>query len=191
MSLTFARIAWTTALCSALVGCGHSIGRDAPHGTVLNPPRPAATFDLPATTGGTFDLAASKGHLVVLYFGFTHCADTCPQTLAHINAALKDARLTEARAVFVTIDPRRDTIAAERAFFAKAAVRAIGVTGTRAQLAPIWKAYGVSVQPQPTDIAHSDYIYAIDAAGRLREVLHADVPVVALAADLRALARVQ
>ncbi len=168
--------------------CGHSSSAGGAHGTLLNPSPPAKTFDLPATTGGTFDLAASRGHIVVLYFGFTHCKDTCPLTLSHIDAAIRDARLPTIRAVFVTVDPERDTLGAERAFFARAAVRAIGVTGTRAQLAPLWKAYGVSALRQKNDIAHSDYVYLIDASGRLREVLHAETPVADLTSDMRALA---
>ena len=166
--------------------CAHSAPpRSELHGTVLDPPRTAPQFTLPATHGGVFSLASAHGHLTVLYFGFTHCKDVCPQTLAHINAAIKKARLPNARSIFVTVDPERDTIAAEREFIARSAVRAIGVTGSRRTLEPIWKAYGVSAQPQKDDIAHSDYIYLIDGDGDLREILHADVPIADLAHDMR------
>jgi protein SCO1/2 len=173
--------------CALLAACARA-SSPALHGTAYVPPRPAPEFALPSTVGRTFDLAKARGHLVVLYFGFTHCADVCPQTLAHVDAAIRAAQTPAVRLVFASIDPRRDSIAAERAFFARAAVRAIGVTGTAAQLAPVWKAYGVSIAPQLHDIAHSDYLYLIDPNGSLREVLHADVPIADLTADLRALA---
>lgn len=173
--------------CALLAACARTVS-PALHGTVYNPPLPAPHFALASTSGKTFDLAAARGHIVVLYFGFTHCTDTCPQSLAHIDAAISAAHTPAVRVVFVTIDPLRDSIAAERTFLARSAVRATGVTGTSAQLAPIWKAYGVSIVPESHDIAHSDYIYLIGASGRLREVVHADVPIAGLAADLRTLA---
>ncbi|MDQ2872865.1 MAG: SCO family protein [Candidatus Eremiobacteraeota bacterium] len=176
----------TMALIPA--ACAHSSSASGTHGTLLTPAPPAKTFALPATSGRRFDLAQSRGRLVVLYFGFTHCKDTCPLTLTHIDAAIRAAHVPSVRAVFVTVDPQRDTLASERSFFTRSDVRAIGVAGTRAQLAPIWKAYGVSAQRQKHDIAHSDYIYLVDAEGRFREVLHADVSIADLASDLRALA---
>ncbi|MGZ3532198.1 MAG: SCO family protein [Vulcanimicrobiaceae bacterium] len=173
------------AIFLALVACARNVPRSELHGTVLDPPRPAAQFTLPATYGGTFSLASARGHLVVLYFGFTHCKDVCPQTLAHISEAIKKARFPSARSIFVTIDPERDTAVAEREFITRSAVRAIGVTGSREQLQPIWRAYGVAAQPQKDDIAHSDYIYLIDGDGDLREILHADVPIADLSHDMR------
>lgn len=188
MARTSGRIALGVAFSLILAACASSVPRSELHGTVLDPPRKARQFVLPATHGTRFSLASARGHLVVLYFGFTHCKDVCPQTLAHINAAIAKTRLTGVRSIFVTIDPERDTIAAEREFIARSAVRAIGVTGTRKQLEPVWKAYGVSAQPQKDDIAHSDYIYLIDGDGDLREILHADVPIADLAHDMRFLA---
>ena len=173
------------AFALTLAACAHGAPRGGLHGTVLDPPRKAPQFALPATDGGTFSLAGSRGHLTALYFGFTHCKDVCPQTLVHIDAAINEARLPTARSVFITVDPERDTLAAERAFITHSAVRAIGVTGSRRELEPIWRAYGVSAQPQKDDIAHSDYIYLIDGDGDLREILHADVPIADLAHDMR------
>jgi protein SCO1/2 len=179
------RIAVLLAIGLALAGCARKAPRSELHGTVLDPPRPAAQFTLPATHGGTFNLESARGHLVVLYFGFTHCKDVCPQTLAHVNAAIKKAHLPTANCVFITVDPERDSIAVEREFIARSAVRAIGLTGSRRQLAPVWKAYGVSAQRQRDDIAHSDYIYLIDGDGDWREILDADIPIADLAHDMR------
>lgn len=179
-------------LLGALFGLTACAGQHEPalHGTVLRPPKLAPPIALTSQTGRPFSLARARGAVVALYFGYTHCTDVCPQTLVHLGTAAARSGLAAhaVRIVFVSVDPRRDTPAALRAFFAKTGVSATGLTGTRAQLAPVWKAYGVAVEPQGAQIGHSSYIYLIDARGYLREVLDASTPIAAIADDLRAIA---
>ncbi len=80
------------------------------HGTAYDPPEPAPPLALSRADGSPFSLAAQRGSVVLLYFGYTHCPDLCPTTLAdwhRARAALgRDAERT--RWVFVSVDPARD-----------------------------------------------------------------------------------
>jgi protein SCO1 len=173
------------AFLLALAGCAHP--QAALHGTQLVPPQPAQSFSLTDEHGRRFSLQDARGQAVALYFGFTHCADVCPQTLALLGKARQKAGLASAqlRIVMVSVDPRRDTPQALRRFFAKVGVPATGLTGTRAELARVYKAYGIAVQHAKRDIVHTDVIFLIDRSGRIVETLSPEMPLKDVAADLR------
>lgn len=177
------------ALCTIVALAACASHASAPlHGMQLTPPERAKNFELTDQNGEAFSLAQSRGQAVLLYFGFTHCADICPQTLALLGRARADAGLTPAqvRIVMVTVDPRRDSPGALRAFFKKIGVDATGLTGTPAALKAVYRAYGIGVEPQKKDIAHSDLIFLIDPQGRIRETLAPESSLKDVAADLRA-----
>jgi protein SCO1/2 len=157
------------------------------HGTQLAPSQPAAPFTLTDQDGKPFSLAQARGQAVALYFGFTHCKDVCPQTLALLGKARENAHLSPAqqRIVMITVDPAHDSPAALRSFFRRVGVKATGLTGTPAQLQRVYRAYGIAVQPQKRDIVHTDVIFLIDANGRIVETLAPETPVKDIAADLR------
>ncbi len=136
-------------LLAALLGCS-SGAADTPassaaatregeyRGTELTPARPRPTFTLTDTAGTPYDFAArTRGVPTLLFFGFTHCPDVCPTTMADTAAALRavPAALREqVRVVFVTTDPARDTgpvlAAWLRNFDADLGSRFVGLTGT-------------------------------------------------------------
>ncbi|VWD26937.1 photosynthetic protein synthase I [Burkholderia contaminans] len=69
-------------------------------------------FSLPDTAGKVRTLADFKGRAVVMFFGYTHCPDVCPTTMAELSEALKQLGPDAAKRVqvlFVTVDPERDT----------------------------------------------------------------------------------
>ncbi len=169
-----------------LVGCASK--PPALHGMQIDAPQPAPNFTLTDQSGNPFSLSQARGKAVALYFGFTHCADVCPQTLALLGKARAAAHLEAAQAsiVMVSVDPRRDSPVELREFFRKVGVRAIGLTGSAAKLAPVYRAYGVAIEPEKHDIAHTDAIFLIDPQGRLRETLPPETPLKDIAADLRA-----
>lgn len=175
------------AAVSVVVGCA---GTPQLHGTVPSPAPQAANFTLTDQNGKPFSLLQTRGQVVALYFGFTHCKDVCPQTLALLGKARKRSGIgaQRARIVMVSVDPRRDMPAALRAFFAKIGVAATGLTGTPAELRPVYRAYGIAVQPQAHDIVHTDAIVMIGPDGRIRELLDPSTPVADVASDLRTLA---
>ena len=157
------------------------------HGTQLEPPVPAANFSLTDQDGKTFALTQARGQGIALYFGFTHCKDICPQTLALLGKARTNAGLSPARLriVMVTVDPDRDSPQALRAFFRRVGVEATGLTGSAARLRAVYRAYGIGVQPQKNDIAHTDVIFLIDASGRIVETLPPQAALKDIAADMR------
>jgi protein SCO1 len=146
----------------------------------------APDFTLHDDGGQAWTLSQQRGDVVLLTFGFTHCADTCPATLAKLE------HLTEGRSepspqieiAFVTVDPQRDTPAVMHRFLARFAQvgggRLVGLTGTPAQIAGVERAYHVWSQKIPGPRARDDYdeahtavIYVIDGSGRIRS-LHED-----------------
>lgn len=173
-----------------LLFAGACSGRPAPqlHGMQLSPPQPAAPITLTDENAARFSLAQTRGQAVALYFGFTHCRDVCPQTLALLGKAREKAGLTPAqlRIVMVTVDPKRDSPAALRAFFRRNGVQATGLTGTAADLRRAYAAYGIGVQRQSRDLAHTDTIFLIDRHGRIFETLVPETPAKDVAADMRA-----
>ena len=111
------------ALAYVLTGCAGTSSRAADlatsgsessglHAATLNPPIEKPELTLTDTSGRPFDLRArTKGTLTLLFFGYTHCPDECPTTMANIAIALKQLAPVRARTsvVFVTTDPARDT----------------------------------------------------------------------------------
>lgn len=173
-------------LCLMFAACA----REAPlHGTAMNPPAQARDFLLLDQYGRQYVLSHNRGKAVALYFGFTHCVDICPQTLALLGKARAHAGLTpeQLQIVMVTVDPKRDSARAMRDFFRKVGVQAIGLHGRPGELRPVYQAYGVAVQPSSSDIGHTDSIFLIDRNGRLRELLDPQSPLNSIAADLRAI----
>ncbi|HYO42980.1 MAG TPA: SCO family protein, partial [Candidatus Limnocylindrales bacterium] len=83
--------------------------------TAYDPPRPAPDIFLTDGQGRSFDLASLRGSPVFVYFGYTHCPDVCPTTLADLRAGIKLAGI-DAKVVFVTIDPARDDTAAMKQY---------------------------------------------------------------------------
>jgi protein SCO1/2 len=139
------------------------------------------------------------GRAVMLYFGYTHCPDICPTTLANLASVLE--RLgTEAdrvRILFVTVDPDRDSLPLLAEYVKNFAPQIDGLRGTPDQLAALARRYRVvySVTPaadgKPAEVSHSGAIYVFDRAGKARLLLPpvtaAPAEIDAVAADLRAL----
>lgn len=117
-----------------------------------------------------------RGKVVLLYFGFTNCTDVCPMTLHNIALALGQLgqRAERVRALFVTVDPNRDSVAVLRKYTHAFAPEIVGLRGTANQLAALASRYhiGYSVSPataaRPYDVNHSSVIYVFDAKGRAR-----------------------
>ncbi|MEP6666486.1 MAG: SCO family protein [Nocardioidaceae bacterium] len=122
------RVSWLGAVVASAVACSASpppvnhgphsptavVTRDTEfHGTLVDPPLHRPPVVLTTTDGQRFDLARRpSGRVTVLFFGFTHCDDVCPTTMADLAAARRalPAGLRENLQVeFVTVDPARDT----------------------------------------------------------------------------------
>jgi protein SCO1/2 len=162
---------------AAVVVADHSSGAGAaPHGPGLA----GATIDAPAPPlrlrdqdGRRFDLAAERGHVVVVTFLYSTCQDTCPIIAQQIRGAL-DQLGHDVPVAAISVDPAGDTPFHVRRFLVEQHLigRMRFLTGTRAQLAPVWRAWGV--QPQERDSEHSVHVLLVDPRGRLRSGFPAD-----------------
>jgi len=157
---------------------------------------PDLAFHLSAAGGVPVTARQYRGKVVLLFFGFTHCPDTCPETLARLAAALRQLgpEAREFRILFVSVDPRRDTPEATERFARAFSPQAVGLTGTPDQIEAMAKRYRVAYEAQAPDragdyeVMHSKGVYIFDRAGRAR-LLDSDTdPVAALVRDLKQLA---
>ena len=171
-----------------LAGCARPLTL---HGTVIDPPRQAAPIDMTQQDGKAFSLDAVRGVPAAVFFGFTHCKDICPQTLALLEHARERAGLRNdgAAIVFVSVDPKHDNAPAMRRYLQRIGVHAIGLTGTPEQVTTVERNYGVAVISRGDDIVHGNFIYVIDRAGRLRELLHPNSQVNEIDDDLKNLSQ--
>lgn len=145
---------------------------------VLRPHAPASPdFTLTDQHGRPFTLSAQRGREVVLFFGYTHCPDVCPTTLANLARGLRLAgpHAANVEVVFITVDPKRDTVATVGRYVRLFDPRFIGLTGTERQLDPVYARYSVFHQDHPAGagaagylVAHSTTLYYIDPGGALR-----------------------
>lgn len=144
--------------------------------TAYDPPRPAPTLRLTDQDGRPFDLASLRGAPTLVYFGYAHCPDVCPTTLADLREALRVVA-GPVGVVFVTIDPARDDVAAMKQYVDYYASGFIGLTGSEAEIAAAADAWGVSYRKLESTsaagyaMAHSTETYLVDAAGLLRHHL--------------------
>src|SRR5436189_1224836 len=120
-----------------------------------------------STVGGPFKLVDQndkpiteqdfKGEPFLVFFGFTHCPDVCPTTLFEVSEIFRalgpDAK--NLRAMFVTVDPERDTPAVLKDYLASFAPRIIGVTGDTDAIAAAEKSYRVYAKKVPTDSGYT------------------------------------
>jgi protein SCO1/2 len=155
-------------------------------GTPIVPPKSAADAMLIDQNGAPAHLIAPGYDLTFLFFGYTHCPDECPLALASLGKAyraLAPDRAARTRVVFVTVDPERDVPAVMRRYVASFDPHFTGLSGSRAQLAPVWAAYGVKIDRVTREIAHGDAIYAIDATRSVVLIYPPDAAAADLAAD--------
>ena len=145
------------------------------HGSVITPPLPVTDFSLQTANNESFRLNDQKGKIVLLFFGYTSCPDVCPTTLAEfkqVHEILGDAAET-VLFVMITADPDRDTPDKVAAYAARFNPEFVGLSGSMADLQPIWKELGVFVEKQDSDsaagylVSHTASVYVLDQNGGL------------------------
>jgi protein SCO1/2 len=145
---------------------------------ILLPSGPAAPdFTLTDQDGRPYTLSAHRGHAIALFFGYAHCPDVCPTTLAALARAKRklgpDGDAFDV--VLVTVDPKRDDPATLKRYVHLFDPAFAGLTGTEAQLDPVYTAYHVYHEigsgkgsANGYIVAHSSAVQFISPGGRLR-----------------------
>src|SRR5262249_4619476 len=113
---------------------------------VYNPPSMAPEFSLPGSDGSDVNLARYRGKVVLLTFGFTHCAAVGPTTLAAVAQTRTELGGTAnlVQVIYVTVDPERDDVAHMHDYLAAYDRSFIGATGAPDALAAVQQRYGVT-----------------------------------------------
>jgi protein SCO1/2 len=138
----------------AVVALGLTAGAAA---LLLRQPAQAArsfgggTYSLVDQHGNPVDQTMFQGHPSVLFFGYTHCPDVCPTTMAEMASWFQELGNDgkDLRAYFVTVDPQRDTTAVLGDYVGWVSDRITGVTGDPAEIAKIIKAWGIFAEKVP------------------------------------------
>ena len=145
---------------------------------VFEPPAAAPELALRGSDGQELKLARFRGKLVLLVFGFTHCPEVCPTTLATLAEARKTlgAEAAAVQVVYVTVDPERDDLTRIRQYLGAFDASFVGGTGTPEALAAVRKGYGVVAEKVARPgggygMNHSSSVYLIDREGRLRAMM--------------------
>jgi protein SCO1/2 len=138
----------------------------------------ASDFSLPDTSGKIRTLADYKGKVVVLFFGYTHCPDVCPTTMAELSQALQQLGPEDAKRVqvlFVTVDPERDTPQLLAQYVPAFNPSFVGLRpANEEQLAKIAKDFRVyyakvpGKTPDSYTMDHTAASYVFDTDGKLR-----------------------
>lgn len=162
-------------VAALLLAAGHDNGSSSTASSVVNgfvgfqrpPGMPPTDFHLTDQDGKPVSLSQYRGRVTILTFMYSTCEDTCPITAQQIRGAM-DQLGHDVPALAVSVDPANDNEFHAQRFLLQQHLtdRMRFVLGTRAQLAPIWKAY--AIQPQGKDFEHSVYVLLIDKRGRQR-----------------------
>ncbi|HUA25902.1 MAG TPA: SCO family protein [Steroidobacteraceae bacterium] len=197
-----ARLFWTLvgagALCAALAGflLAAEIDSSRPvlaSGTWLADSKPIADFHLIDSQGRGFSRASLLGHPTLIYFGFTHCPDECPDTLAALARVRQQAQLPGLQVLFVTVDPERDTPAVLAGYLRHFDPRFLGLTGDPAEIRRVAASLGIGITRIDLpgggyDFDHTMAILLFDSSAREVGVFTPPFDVRQLAKSLRGVA---
>jgi len=151
-------------------------------------------FHLVDQNGKPFGDADLKGKWHLVFFGYTHCPDTCPTALNEMALALD--RLGEKRGevgiVFITVDPERDTQEVLKSYVESFDTPIVALTGTAEEVKEAAKAYRVYYAKHPRsdgeyDMDHSAVVYVMDPGGRFTATFTPDSTAQAIAERLQKL----
>ena len=136
---------------------------------------PVSDFALTDQDGKVFHLSQLRGKIVLLFFGYTHCPDACPTTMAKLSRVFKTLgnKANDVVAIFVSVDPDRDTTSVLKGYLAYFHMNSIGLTGTKAEIDSVVKQYGARYEIEQSDSAagyhinHSTDLYLLNQNGEL------------------------
>lgn len=190
---------WITAMCLiavlALAGCGRTETKTKFKATDITGVEWGKEFHLIDPTGAPRSLADYRGKVVMLFFGYTNCADVCPATLAKMAQAVEQLGPDGERVqgLFVTLDPARDNVAVLQQYVPAFHRSFVGLSADPMTIATTAKDFKVFYELQKPGangfytVDHSSGIFVVDSRGRLRVFMGANIWVDAMVHDLKIL----
>jgi protein SCO1 len=165
-----------TAFVAGLAAClgvvwlveGRTAGTGAAQAAAIGGP-----FKLIDQDGQPFSDQDLKGKTFLVFFGFTHCPDVCPTTLFEISEVMRQLgpEADRTAALFISVDPERDTPQAMKDYLSSFDPHLRGLTGDAASLAAVAKSYRVYYKKVPLEggdytMDHTAIVYLMDKDGR-------------------------
>ncbi len=135
--------------------------------------RPAFDFSLTDHHDRGFSLSEQKGKVVLLNFGFTNCPDVCPTTLGMLGEVIDIVGDERVMAIFITVDPERDTVARLGAYIPFFHGGIIGLTGPQQEIKRVNDACGTfyskeqGASESEYGVIHSPAVYLIGPGGEM------------------------
>jgi protein SCO1/2 len=193
------RLSWllvaTAALCAAVGGFWlarelDSSGPQLASGTWLSQPRAVSEFQLLDSQGHEFTPHDLQGKASLVFFGFTHCPDVCPTTLAKLAQVKKTAALPGLQVLFVTVDPQRDTPEAVGSYAHAFDPDFIGLTGDPKAIEKMTAAFAVTsfrvdLPGGDYTMDHSAVVFLVDGQARIVGIFTPPFDTRAIVKDLR------
>lgn len=138
--------------------------------------RAGGDFMLTDHNGKKFRLAEQRGKVVLLFFGYTSCTEACPVILSRINSVFKQLgpEREKVLAVFISVDPQRDTVQVLREYVKYFSAHTVALTGKKEEIDAVVKQYGAKYEIEKSDsalgyhVSHTTDIHLIDQRGALR-----------------------
>ncbi len=163
-------------------------------GTSLPQARVLREFNLVDTQGKPASPAALRGHPTLVFFGFTHCPDVCPTTLALLanvqkQVAQQDPALSGIKVALISVDPERDTPEQLGSYIASFRGDLIGLTGSASEIVKATSAFGVAAARVDLGggnytMDHSAAVFVLDSQARIVAVFTPPLSAAALGRDL-------
>ena len=178
---------WSIIICSLFLAAACDSSDPRFKGTDITGADYGKSLELTDHSGRPRKLEDFRGKAVVVFFGFTHCPDVCPTTLAEVSQVMQalgpDAQRVQV--LFVTVDPERDTKEVLAKYVTAFDPRFLGLYGDAAATQRAAKEFKVYYEKRKAgdsySVDHSGQTYVIDPQGRLRlferpERIAADLP---------------
>lgn len=170
-------------------GTQHFVGTDVSGADFAN------SFQLTDHTGKPRQLTDFKGKVLAIFFGYTHCPDVCPTTMADLAQAMKllGKASDEVQVLFITVDPERDTQEVLAKFVPSFDSRFIGLYGNAAQTEATTKNFKIFASKQTEAgksgyvIDHSAGVYLYDKTAKVRVYLNFGQKPAEIARDIKQL----
>jgi protein SCO1/2 len=158
-------------------------------GTALPQPKLLSEFNLVDTQGVSREPASLRGHPTLVFFGFTHCPDVCPTTLALLASVQKQVALPGLQVALISVDPERDTPRELGKYISSFGGDLIGLTGTAPEISKTMRSFGVAARRVDLPggsytMDHSATVFALDSNARIVAVFTPPLNAAALARDV-------
>lgn len=157
---------------------------------------PDLEFNMVSDRGTPVTARDFKGYIIIVFFGYTHCPDICPTTLAKLTQVLNELGpdADQVKVLFISVDPRRDDPRSMHAYVdAFDARHVVGLSGSDKQVEQLAKRYRVAyqvahVEPDGNyEVTHSAAVYFLDREGHARLIATADDAAEKMVHDVRLL----